>query len=218
MTGRVGAPVFARAQPRSLFVRVVVPILLATAAWLNWVSPTVRLDSALANHVAFLVAMLVPLFALLLEPEVASHVDRWLTRLPLIPFALVGLLLSAPTAVGIYETARVGADPGFMPIARYEVAPLRFVVYRTKCGVTCSYGIVIRAESPLVPGLLFVRNVYKAYPADTAALRPLPGHRLEVAVPSRGSVLDRTARHETITLPWPWSPPGPGSERRAPGT
>ncbi len=214
MTGRVAAPVFPRARPRRLWARVMLPILLATGAWLNWISPTLRFDSQLANQVAFLVAMLVPLLAVAVEPGVASHADAWLTRLPLIPFALVGVLMSLPSAVGIYETARDGADPSFTAIAHYDDAPLQFTVYRTKCGVTCSYGIVVRAESRLLPGLLFVRNVFKAYPADTAAVRPLAGHRLEVAVPSHGGVLDRTARRVTVTLPWPWAPPGQGRQGR----
>ncbi len=201
--------------------RVILPILVFVAAWLNWGSPLLRFASPLANRAAFLVAMLLPLVALSVGSSTASPWQRWLLRLPVVPFVFVGLLMSVPTALGIYDTARDGTDPSFETIARYEVAPLRLTVYRTHCGPMCSNGVVIRAERQLVPGLLFVRDVFRDTPADSAVVRALPGQRIEVAVPSRNGMPDGMGKRDTIPLPWPWSPPqrrdsrasGSGGER-----
>jgi hypothetical protein len=186
------------------------PILVFVAAWTNWHNPTLRFDSQLANEVAFLGAMLVPVIGVMAGPGAdAARSDQWLLRLAVAPFAFVGLLMSLPTVVVISGTTRSGVDLSFEPIARYERVSPPLIVYRTNCGATCSYGIVVRAERRLLPGLLFVRNVFTDSPADTAVVRVLPDHRVEIAVPFRKGIRDLTGRRDTLSLPWPWSPPNP---------
>jgi len=154
--------------------------------WLDQLAlPFVRFHSQLANQVAFLGVLLLPVAASITGTGVSGRKTRWLLRLPLAPFAIVGVLLGLPAAIGLLHTARLGFDPAFEPIARYALDSRGLTVYRTNCGAPCSYGIVVREERPLVPGLLLVRDVYRQYPADTVELRVLGGDRFEIGVPSR---------------------------------
>jgi hypothetical protein len=181
--------------------RVCAPAAVFVLGLINWRYPFVRFDSQLANQVAFLGVLLLPIAASIAGTGVSSLRTRWLLRLPLAPFAIVGVLLGLPAAIGLLDTARLGFDPSFEPIARYALHSRGLTVYRTNCGAPCSFGIVVREERPLVPGLLWVRDVYREYPADTVELRVLGGDRFEIGVPSRRGHPNSSGSRDTVSLP-----------------
>jgi hypothetical protein len=81
-----------------------------------------------------------------------------------------------------FELATTGfaeEDGSFMPLRRLPLERGgRLVVYQTNCGATCSFGVVVRHERVLMPGvLLLVRNVFSRYGWDDA--------RVEVTAPDR---------------------------------
>jgi hypothetical protein len=51
-------------------------------------------------------------------------------------------------------------------------------MYRTDCGATCSYGIVLRHEVSLIGPVRAVRNVWVGYPAESASVRLVDAHSL----------------------------------------
>jgi hypothetical protein len=184
-----------------VITRVCVPIAVFVLAWVNWRYPLVRFHSQLANQVAFLGVLLLPIAAGIAGTGVPERKIRWLLRLPVAPFATVGAVLALPALIGLIDTARFGYDPAFEPIARYALESRGLTVYRTNCGAPCSYGIVVRVERPLLPGLLVVRDVYREYPADTVQLRVLGGDQFEIGVPSRRGHPGFSANRDTVTLP-----------------
>lgn len=165
---------------RVAVLRVGVPILLLVAFWLNWRMPIIRFDSALANELAFVSAMLLPTVALIAGPGAVSGRNRWMLRLLLVPFALAGLIMSLGVAMWLPDTVRLGINPLFERMARYPSGSTQFTLYRANCGMPfCSNDMmVIRAERRIVPGLVFVRDVCWNGPADSADVRILADHRL----------------------------------------
>jgi len=167
---------------RQAILRVGGPILIVAAFWLNWRTPLIRFDSALANELAFIAAMLLPTLALIAGPGGVLGRSRWLLRLLLVPFAVGGFVLSLGVAMWLPDAVRSAKDPRFELMRRYGWGSAHLTLYRANCGmVFCDDDImVIRAERNVVPGLLIVRDVCWRGPADSADVRILSDHRVEL--------------------------------------
>jgi len=188
---------------RKAVLRVSGPILLFAAIWLNWRTPLIRFDSALANELAFIVAMLVPTVALIVGPGGVPLRNPWLYRLPLIPFALVGLLSSLMVAMWLPDAVTSGKDPRFELMRRYSWGAAQLTLYRANCGmVFCDDDImVLRAERPIVPGVMIVRDVCWNGPADSAEVQILAGHRAEIRFLTRGGKPSTSIPADSCPLP-----------------
>ena len=144
--------------------------------------PVLRFPHPTANYVIVAMAMLLPGAALLLADTLRSMILRVVvgicTGLACLPAALYLLL----AFVGVVTTVfRGGVDGGFEPIQAVAVDRSILRVYRTNGGATTAFGIVVRQEMTIAPGVRLVRNVYSAYPADTAQVG---------AVTRRAAVID----------------------------
>jgi hypothetical protein len=121
------------------------PILIFAAFWLNWRTPLIRFDSALANELAFIAAMLLPTLALIAGPGGVTGRSRWLLRLLLVPFVLEGLQMSLGVAMWIPDTVRLGKNPTLERMARYPWGADQLTLYRANCGIYSLIGCAIGA-------------------------------------------------------------------------
>jgi len=182
----------------------------AAVAYNFYGTPIVRFESPVANSVAFLFAMLLPLAALILGPGVGSTRLRVLLRVAVAPFALVGCVVALGTGAWLPDTIHLGRDPLFERMVVYPWGRAQLTLYRSNCGMPfCENDImVVRAERRLLPGLLIVRDICSDGPSDSARLSLVPGRRVVLQLLAwRQGKPDSAAAADTCALPRRWSPP-----------
>jgi hypothetical protein len=145
---------------RNSLVRALV-LFVATAAFLwQWWNPFVRFASPAANNaVGFVIVLALPWWATV---EFA-RVGRWwgtaiaaLTLLPLLLYSLLVLLASA-----------MSGDGGFERFSEIEWRGSKIALYLTNGGATTDFGVVLRQEKVVFPGVRAVRNIDYLYPCHT---------------------------------------------------
>jgi hypothetical protein len=137
----------------------------------NWHYPVLRLGSASLNHLFLLLSFPLPWLAagaFLYLPKVW---DRAVATLFLLPALAYSAFFAPCTAIDTAITIREGYDSGFQPISTVPMGGYRVTIFRTNCGATCSYGIALRQERRLVPGVFLVRRLEGFYPAYDATHR-----------------------------------------------
>jgi len=131
----------------------------------NLVCPVVRLSFQFANYAAFAFAQLIP-FRIIHLAGMRSGWHRW--RALVIGVLLAPLALSMGCGAAACAALAVPADPSF---ERRQSVPTDYgvvAVYRTNGGAMTSFGIVVRQECRVLPGLWLVRPIANEYPADEA--------------------------------------------------
>jgi hypothetical protein len=142
-------------------VLLLLGVLLVTLV--NWRLPFLRFTNHWANA-AF--ALLVSVIPLLLLGAGIVHLGTYRNRWVSAPLALALLLLSLPLfAVVAFEAFTLPAlanedDGSFVKIEQIDE---QLAVYRTNGGATTAYGIVVRQEQRLLPGVLLVKQVFSQY-------------------------------------------------------
>jgi hypothetical protein len=168
---------------RPLFaLGVVVTIIVALVEL-----PTVpRFEYAPANYAVVTgLALAVPCLLIWLSLRLLAKPNWWrwvlcaAAFLVSIPFVLFALFASMELAT----VAAKSVDPSFEPVGELQSEHAAYRVYRTNGGAMTSFGIVLRRERFLAPGLKLVRVVRNFYPASEATLERLPSglFRLTVA-------------------------------------
>ncbi len=169
------------------------PILLTAlmgvwaAVVVNWRSPAVRLSVGWMNPLAFLLAMTLPSMCLVLvwivrRPAVRrfDSVLRVLVTLVCVPAGLVSV---PPMLLAVLDLAFGGVAHD--PIGRVAAGDTRVVVYRTDGGATTAFGILVRQERTIVPGVLRVAELASAYRASEAHVELLGPHRIRLTIKGR---------------------------------
>ncbi len=142
--------------------------------FLNWRYPFIRTSSPIFNTCAMLVASLLPWFMLIqalkiepisLRPGIAGL--SAIAGVALLPFIIFMIFDIADF------TTNDDIDMGFIPVSTVEMNGTRICAYQTDGGATTDYGLVVRQELRVVPGIYLVRDLYSEYHS--------PGGRLEVA-------------------------------------
>src|ERR671921_1988970 len=144
-------------------------------AWLNILHPTLRLSVGTLNLVVGTALFLTPWLLLMWCLRAESGWRRWVLGALLTVFGIVGLLPA--TCAGMESViATFEGRHDFELLYRTRVGGRNLGVYRTNCGATCSFGIDVRQELQLFPGILLVHPEWGWYPADTAqvTLGPRP--------------------------------------------
>jgi hypothetical protein len=167
------------------------PVVLLTtvygASLANFVFPTIRFHSQAANHLFFALMQLIPV---ILIDVAARWRNRTLRRNVLLGFAILLMVPAAPLGLGAAACAARsiadGADRSFERINSMETARGSLAVYRTDRGATTSFGIVLRQECHIAPGILVVRHVGGEYPAHTAQLERLADDSIRASFPPYG--------------------------------
>lgn len=163
-----------------------VGIALATVyalGMLNWSTPVLRFSAPLANALTLALLQLIPFTLLAMATSADSRRARILWYVGLTPLALCAALLGSCAALQSASIVHHGLDSSF---ERIEVMPLesgRLAFYRTNGGATTSFGVSVRWECGLVPGLLWVRDVWEAYPAYRASAEVLGRDRIRFTTP-----------------------------------
>jgi hypothetical protein len=167
-------------------VLVVVLLGLWVAFVVNWRSPTVRLSVGWLNPFAFLLAMALPTVALVVVWSLRGPTPRAerTRRTVAMALCLPAIVVSAPLMLlAALDLAFGGVARD--PIDRVAVGSTRVVVYRTNGGATTAYGILVREERPILPGVLRVAELASAYRAAHARVELLDSHHVRVTIEGR---------------------------------
>jgi hypothetical protein len=154
---------------------------------LNWRSPLLRLEPAYLNNVVFGFTCLSPWLAVYLVSRLRHAAARIALRAI---FICTGIVL-VPLAIGSL-TGWGWGDLGTIDTGRHIVK-----LYETNCGAPCSFGVAVRQERRLIPGVVLVRDLYGFYPADSPTYTVINPDSIRVEVPpyrDRAPARSRTYR------------------------
>ena len=86
-------------------------------------------------------------------------------------------------------------DLSFEKMRQDVINDEKYAIYRTNGGVLTSFGIVVRREGKVLPGLLQVKQICERYPADDVQLLKRNAESLDCIFPPYG-----TKRPDTIIV------------------
>jgi len=154
----------------------------------NCMHPVFRTMSALANYRIMIAALLLPWPLGVLSWWVRP---LWARSTGMMAGGMLGILFLLPASCAGLEAdqlATSGSDPSFKVTSEVQLSHSRIRAYQTDGGATTDFGLVVRQEMQLVPGLLLVRDVYFEYHAQ--------GGRLESKLDGRVLVYPKRDRAE----------------------
>jgi hypothetical protein len=181
---------------------VVIHVLLL----LNWRYGSLRFTAPALNYSTMIVGLLCSwsLVVVVLRLPVRSVGKLLMAPLPSLwaagcsLFALFATFWVLPVVVD-------GVDRSFEPIGVYDLGRQRLVAYRTNGGATTSFGIVVRQELPIIPGVMLARRVYAVYPGRDVSISRIAERTFRFESPPYDT--DRRSRPDirTVQLPLiPW--------------
>jgi hypothetical protein len=133
------------------------------AGILNWQFPVLRFTSHWANETVALLMSVIPLVLIGAGIiQLGTYCNRWVAM----PLTLGSLLLSLPVlAVVAFKAFTLPplANEDDASFAKIEQIDPQVAVYRTNGGATTAYGIVVRQEQGLVPGVVLVKQLFSKY-------------------------------------------------------
>jgi hypothetical protein len=140
---------------------------------------TLRFTYAPLNYVAAVVlAAAIPLSLGSVALAIRSPWGQWplgcLTAVMAIPAVIVGVW----SLWGVVMFSSDGADASFEARSELRAGHSLYRIYRTNGGAMTSFGIVLRKETTIVPGLMLVTRLRAYYPASEARLERLPDGRI----------------------------------------
>ena len=126
----------------------------------------IRFESPRLNYLFFGIALLCPWFidfqVILKKHDVIAKIFGWTLRTLSIPLFAIWLFI---VVIWQPDVITHDVDYSFEPVQSIEIEGKHYQVYRTNGGATTSFGIVVREQTKLLPGLFYEKNVYTAYPA-----------------------------------------------------
>ena len=162
------------------WTRLVTTLALFLACWLNWRYPVFRFTSPALDQAFFVAFMFLlaaaAVFAIAVRPSWVGWPMAAVLAVPAAGASLLALL----ALPGVAETFASGRNTAFEPIHLIRTSRGDVRAYRTNGGATTSFGIVVRQERVLFPGLKVVRDIYHAYPAYDVPIEMLPDGQVMV--------------------------------------
>ncbi len=172
-------------RPRLAHSLIVGTVAIPALAIRNWRYPLLRLTSAPANSAVLAISVLLPILGLVAAIRSEGRVLRWVLALPLTLVALAGVLVAALAAGDFGFAIKHGYASGFRPTDRLATHGSALAAYDTDCG-PCAYGLEVRQETPLVPGVVVVRTVYRQAHCRGGRLQKVSEERIRVLPDSDG--------------------------------
>jgi hypothetical protein len=162
-------------------------------------------ESWRVRRVASLVFWLTPLLMLVLATQVRQRGWRIVASASMTFLVLLSALPACFATLDMNDISRE-RDPGFQPLWNEQRGASKVVLYRSDCGATCDFGLVLRQERRILPGLQIVRFLHSWYRAYEATVNPISPNRLRVEI---APYPDDRAKSiiDTVTInpsfPWP---------------
>lgn len=194
-------------QPSPRFSRVVLAaVVIHVLLLLNWLYGSLRFTVPVLNYAALIVALLCSwsLVVVALRLPVGSIGKLLIAPLPSL-WAAGCSLFALFTTLGLLTLVVDGVDGSFEPIGIHDFGGQRLVAYRTNGGATTSFGIVVRQELPIIPGVMLARSVYTVYPGSDVIISRVDERTFRFESPPYDT--DRRSRPDirTVRLPAiPW--------------
>ena len=160
----------------------------------NWLWGPLRSSWSAFNHSFMLAVLAVPLALAAGLPMIRNVWARVGFGVFLIPWILASTILALGTVTVLTNVVRTGVDPIFEFLNSTPIRGCRLAVYRTNLGATTAYGIVVRQEMTVVPGLLVVKRVY-AFPGSEAQVSPVGEDAVSISSPDTVAATIQVKRH-----------------------
>jgi hypothetical protein len=145
-------------RPYSAGIALAGALAVVGLAILDWMRPYLAFRSHVANGLAFAVIMLVaPWGAVAFARDLSN---KWPRRVGTIATEVVAIVALPLVLFGACDAA---AAP-WERISTIETGRHTVAIYLTNCGVPCSFGLVVRQEREILPGVLIVRDLDNFYP------------------------------------------------------
>jgi hypothetical protein len=154
----------------------------------NWQLEIVRLTSTFANAVILLLAQALPCVALVIALRQIKGRRRWAVTVGLAPVVLASLAFGALLCFGLL-VAGVGDKAAFERIKVVRAETGTVAVYRTNGGATTNFGIILRQEAVIFPGVLLVRRLDHFYPASDASVEVIGPDQVRVKLGEEDGIL-----------------------------
>jgi hypothetical protein len=164
---------------KTTVLRLLGVLLLGIA---NWQFPFLRFTSHWANEA---VALLVSIIPLILIGAGIRHLNKFRTPWASVPLTLGLLLVSLPfLAIVAFQVVTFPfGEEDDASLAKIEQIDEHLAVYRTNGGATSAYGIVVRQEQRLLPGVLLVKQLFSHYGISSIGCTKV-GNHLTIIDPS----------------------------------
>lgn len=185
---------------RALIAAVLAWLLLVAGRWLLGL----EFESWKAERFVTLALFGMPILFFPLTFRIRKRSLRWTGIVLSGLIAAAAVPLTCFATMGLSDIGEWSQDLSFLPVVRQPTPPYSVVLYRTNCGATCAFGLVLRQERHLMPGLHIVRTIGRWYPADTGTLTLLPSDRavVEVVTDAPSAKVDTIKLRTSLLLPW----------------
>jgi hypothetical protein len=163
----------------------------------NWRAEVMRFESPAVNYVVMLIGLAVPIALV----PLAFGFKGWGRKIvgAIFPLLLIplSLLLGMFSWIMLADISNTGIDSSFERLECIQLPHSRVTVYRTNGGATTDFGVALRHEMTLLPGVLLVRRIESLYPAYEAKVTTSGGNIVKVVVAPYG---DQVEQNLTLTL------------------
>ena len=144
---------------------------------------TPRFEAEALNYAsAIALAIVIPASLTRMAAKSSAKPLHWTAGIAIalvwVPFGLFALFAS----IGLDEVLADGLDTGFEPVAELQGTGVRYRFYLTDGGATTAYGLVLRRERPVVPGMMLIDVLHSDYPAHDATMVRLADGRARLDV------------------------------------
>lgn len=154
--------------PAIALVLLAIIVLGFIQGYLDW-PHKLRTSSPALNHwVTAAASFMVPVLAFLGSRALQGVARSALAWSSILLLALPSLLIGACSVVT--APAFFSVDKEFERISEQESGLVAYRLYRTNCGATCSFGLVLRKEIDVGPGLTLVTPIWSANRASDGSV------------------------------------------------
>ncbi len=152
------------------------------AAMLNAAVPLLRFQNGPLNYFFFAAIQLLPWGAVLAARRLKGW-PRWALSIPSFLLAVISTPLGLIAGGCTVNTMTQQVDSSFERMTTIATERGTVTVYRTNGGALDHFGIVVRQECAVLPGLLVVRNLATEPAVRRSAIDVLPKAQLLISFP-----------------------------------